>query len=349
VTVAVPHYNKGAFLPDTLASLAAQTYPHLEVIVIDDGSTDPASREVFAEQERLYPQFRFLRQDNAGLGATRNRALAEGRGEFFLPVDADNVALPEMVERFVKAALHRPDAAALTCYFLAFEGPADLGRDSFAYATLPTGGPHVLGSLVNVYGDGNALFRARDLHAVGGFETDRDTGYEDWEGFVKLVNAGYRVDVLPEYLFHYRHVPTSMLRVTSPYLNQRRVLRQYQKLERLPPAERIGLWTALFSLYQHVEALEAQLAERWRRYDGARADTSRLFDRVKELEPRVAELEGRVAELEHELAQPPHRLVSALVRRLKKVPLLAPTARAVEAALGGRRGRRADGDQGRAA
>ena len=80
VTVCVPHYNLGRHLPETLASLAAQTYPHLEVLVIDDGSTDPASLEVFGRMERRHPQFRFLRQANAGIGATRNRGLFEGRG-----------------------------------------------------------------------------------------------------------------------------------------------------------------------------------------------------------------------------------------------------------------------------
>ena len=79
MSVAIAYYNLGAHLPDTLASLAAQTYPNVEVLVINDGSTDPYSRQVFAEQQALYPQFRFVSQDNAGIGATRNRGLAEAR------------------------------------------------------------------------------------------------------------------------------------------------------------------------------------------------------------------------------------------------------------------------------
>ena len=110
----VPHYNLGLYLPETLASLAEQTYQKLEVMVIDDGSTDKASFQVFEQQQRLYPQFRFLRQANVGLAATRNRALAEARGEYFLPVDSDNIATPHMVERFVAAAGSRPERVVTT-------------------------------------------------------------------------------------------------------------------------------------------------------------------------------------------------------------------------------------------
>jgi hypothetical protein len=203
-TVAVSHYNLGRYLSETLASLAAQTWADLEVLVIDDGSTCQESRRVLDEQERLYPQFRFIRQENAGLGAVRNRALREARGEFFIPVDADNIAAPEMVERFVGGMRRRPDAAALTCFFLAFEDVRDLARGKFLYQYCPTGGPHVAACAFNVYGDANAVFRVNDLRAVGGFEADRATYCHDWETFVKLAASGRRADVLPEYLFYYR-------------------------------------------------------------------------------------------------------------------------------------------------
>ncbi|MFO0842414.1 MAG: glycosyltransferase family A protein [Gemmataceae bacterium] len=114
VSVCVPYFNLPHTLPEALASLAEQTYPNLDVLIIDDGSTRPEARRVFDEMRHRYPRFRFERQDNAGIGATRNRGLFEANGEFFLPFDADNVARPDMVERFVAA--RRPDVAALTCY-----------------------------------------------------------------------------------------------------------------------------------------------------------------------------------------------------------------------------------------
>src|SRR5205823_6963209 len=143
VTIGIAHHNLGHSLPETLASIAAQTYPDIEVIVIDDGSTDPASAAAFAEMQARYPHHRFLWQPNAGIGATRNRCLELARGEFFIPVDADNVARPEMVARFVAAIRRNPDLAAMTCYFLAFEDGAGNPPARFLHAGRPTGGPHV--------------------------------------------------------------------------------------------------------------------------------------------------------------------------------------------------------------
>lgn len=209
VTVAVPHYNLGRHLPATLAALAAQTYPNLEVIVVDDGSTEPATLAVLDAQERLYPQFRFIRQANAGCGAARNHALALAGGEYFLPVDADNLARPHMVETFVTAMTRRPGVAAFTCYQVAFESEEELAAGRHAWSFLPTGGPAALGCLENVYGDNNAMFRTADLRAVGGYATDRATAWEDWITFLKLARSGRTVDVVPECLFDYRVHPVS--------------------------------------------------------------------------------------------------------------------------------------------
>jgi glycosyltransferase involved in cell wall biosynthesis len=260
VTVAIAYYNLGAYLPQTLASLAEQTYPNLEVLVINDGSTDPYSRRVFTQQQALYPQFRFLSQPNAGIGATRNRALTEARGAFFLPMDADNVARPEMVERLVRAIQRNPDLSAVTCYYLAFRHDDDLEKGDFPYAYRPTGGPHVLASFRNVYGDANALFRTEAFRSVGGFETDRNSSWEDWEAFVKLVNAGHRIDTLPDYLFYYRHLEAGFSRTTDGYLNQQRVLRQFYPLGRLPTAEGLALWTALVSLQRRLDYVHLVLS-----------------------------------------------------------------------------------------
>ena len=264
VTVCVAHYNHGRFLPEALAALAAQTYANVEVIVIDDGSTDAFSQEAFASEESKHPHFRFMRQPNAGIGATRNRGLREARGELFLTVDADNVARPDMIERFVAALAPRPDVAAVTCYFLAFEETADIAAGRFRYACRPTGGPHVLGCLRNVYGDANGMVRTEAFRAVGGYETDRGTSFEDWEAYLKLAHAGGRIDVVPDYLFYYRHLPTGFSRTTSPSANYGRVLRQFARLEGLPSEDRESLWSLLAGLYEQTQALDAR--QRSRRY-----------------------------------------------------------------------------------
>jgi glycosyltransferase involved in cell wall biosynthesis len=248
VTVAVTYFNLPAYLPEALESLAAQTYANLEVLVVDDGSTSPVAIRVFEEQRSLYPQFRFLSQPNGGLSAARNLALAEAGGEYFLPVDADNIARPDMVAVFVRGLRRNPELSALACFYLAFETDADRQSGKCLYAYRPTGGPHVMASFRNVYGDANSIFRTADLRTINGYEPDRDSTCEDWEAFVKLINAGFRLDVLPEHLFFYRYRPDSMLRNTSPYRNQRRVLRHYFKMDELPKGERVGLWSVLHGM-----------------------------------------------------------------------------------------------------
>lgn len=283
VTLAIAHYNLGEFFPDTLATLAAQTYPNLEVIAIDDGSTDAASSAVFEAMRAKYPQFTFLRQANAGIGATRNRCLELARGEFFIPMDADNLAKPDMVAKFVRAIQRDPDLAALSCFFLAFDvGAPDLVPEAFLYALRPTGGPHALAALRNVYGDANAIFRTAALRSVGGYETDRGTSCEDWEAFVKLVHAGHRLGVVPEHLFYYRHRPGGFSRSTNWFANHQRVLRQFAHAGALPPAEALALWSALLGFHQELDRREKAIPpRRYRAVDRAYALLRKPFAWLK--------------------------------------------------------------------
>jgi GT2 family glycosyltransferase len=254
VTVAIAHHNLGRYFPDTLATIAAQTYPHIELVAIDDGSTDVASVEVFEAMRAKYPGWQFHRQANAGIGATRNRCLELACGEFFVPVDADNLAKPDMIAKFVTGMLRNPDLAAMSCYFLAFDVDAPtLVPDQFLYALRPVGGPHALAGIRNVYGDANAIFRTAALRSVGGYGTDRGTSCEDWECFVKLVHAGHRLGVVPDHLFYYRHRPGGFSRSTNWFANHQRVLRQFATPGALSPADSLLLWTALLGFHQELE------------------------------------------------------------------------------------------------
>ena len=250
VTVGIAHYNLGRYLPDALASLTEQAHPHLEVIVVDDGSTQAESIAAVETLEKRYPRFRFLRQANAGIGATRNRLLAAATGEFFIPMDADNIAKPEMVSTFVRAMDRNPNLSAMTCYFLAFNDESGPAESLYGYR--PTGGPHVLSCIRNVYGDANGIFRTADFRAIGGYETDRGTSCEDWEAYVKLIHAGKRIGVVPEYLFHYRHREAGFSRATNWFANHQRVLRQFQD----------GHSAALLGFQQESERLRQLLRSR---------------------------------------------------------------------------------------
>ena len=93
VSVIIPAYNAADTLAETLASVVAQTWPNVEVLVVDDGSTDATADivEMIAEQHH---QVRLIRQTNAGVAAARNAGLREARGDLVAPLDADDLWHP---------------------------------------------------------------------------------------------------------------------------------------------------------------------------------------------------------------------------------------------------------------
>lgn len=97
VSVIVPAYNAAATIGQTLESCLAQTHRALEVIVVDDGSTD-ATAEIVRSFAARDPRIRLLQQENAGVAAARNLAIAHAQGDYVAPLDADDLWHPEKVE-----------------------------------------------------------------------------------------------------------------------------------------------------------------------------------------------------------------------------------------------------------
>jgi glycosyltransferase involved in cell wall biosynthesis len=101
VSIIVPCFNHGRYLSECIASIQNQTYRSIELVVVDDGSTDPETRELLDELDSL-KTFRLIRlASNRGPGAARNAAIDVIKGEYVLPVDADNVLLPHAVQSLV--------------------------------------------------------------------------------------------------------------------------------------------------------------------------------------------------------------------------------------------------------
>jgi glycosyltransferase involved in cell wall biosynthesis len=95
VSVVIPLYNKGKYIERTLSSVLAQTHPPLEIIVVDDGSTDDGTQKVLKINN---PKINLLRQENKGPGAARNAGLAIARGKYISFLDADDEWLPSFLE-----------------------------------------------------------------------------------------------------------------------------------------------------------------------------------------------------------------------------------------------------------
>ena len=109
VSVVIPCYNAAPFLRETLESALNQTHPPLEIIVIDDGSTDDSA----AIAESYGPPVRVIRQANQGESVARNRGMAEARGSHLFFLDADDVIRPSAFERLLEATGGREDVVGL--------------------------------------------------------------------------------------------------------------------------------------------------------------------------------------------------------------------------------------------
>jgi glycosyltransferase involved in cell wall biosynthesis len=105
VTAAIPTYNRARYLAEAIESAVAQTYPDVEIVVVDDGSTDDTPAVVEPYRDRI----RYVRQENAGRSAARNRCILETRGRYLSFLDSDDRWLPDKLALQVPVLEERPD------------------------------------------------------------------------------------------------------------------------------------------------------------------------------------------------------------------------------------------------
>jgi glycosyltransferase involved in cell wall biosynthesis len=213
VSVIVPAYQAAWSIRDTLRSIAAQTYPHLEVIVVDDGSTD-GTAEIVQSFALHDPRIRLLRQANGGVASARNRGVREAKGFFVAPIDADDLWAPTNLQRQMEALLAAGLEASMSFAETAY---VDLrGRRLPAGAQVgPEPRVDFEGLLRrNLVGNGSAAVMRRSLVLLaGGYDESLHArgaqGAEDWKLTLKLATLG-RVVMVRERLVYYRVNPNGM-------------------------------------------------------------------------------------------------------------------------------------------
>lgn len=207
VTVGVPYYRAHLWVEATLKAIRAQTYDHIELLIVNDGSFEREDRRV-AQLARAHGA-RLLSQTNGGVGRARNLIAANARGRYVLFLDADNLIHPSFVERGVDLLERDP-----TCHFftswLAYMDHRDqlMGADSGYW---PIGHQLELLNDHNVAGDAAMIVR-RSVFAQGlQFDTDL-VSYEDHDFYRQMRDAGLDGAIYPDTLVQYRVRPDSNLR-----------------------------------------------------------------------------------------------------------------------------------------
>jgi hypothetical protein len=209
VSFVIPVCNQDAFVGRAIDSVLGQTHTPVEVIVIDDGSTD-GTATVLADY-KARPNVTIVRQANGGVAAARNRGLASSRGEFVCFLDADDFLAPAFAARLLAALVDRPQAGFAYCEIQRvdrFGEPAD-ALSVAASRTRLSG--NILDSLIlgEYFTSSSTLVRRAALDAVGNFDLALG-GHADYELWLRIVAAGHEAAFVNDRLAFYRLHPASM-------------------------------------------------------------------------------------------------------------------------------------------
>jgi len=200
VSVVVPVYNGERFLAEAVASILEQTYANLELIVIDDGSTDGSLRVL---QRFRDPRMRVLvNERNLGGARSANRAMTEARGVYVARMDQDDVSLPRRLERQVEFLEGHPEIAVVGTWVQIVD---DEGRE-IGHRRFATGSDDVRKALLRFCAlvHSSVMFRKAPVVAAGGYGTGRLGRHcRDYELWLRLSET-VRLANIPEVLVQYR-------------------------------------------------------------------------------------------------------------------------------------------------
>jgi len=210
VSVVIPCYRQSRYLAESVASVVAQTYTNWELFIVDDGSPDD-TREIAQRLIAAHPDRRIqlITKPNGGVADARNAGVRSSRGEYWLPIDADDAIAPAFLERAVSVLAARPEVGFVYSDIEHFGGETGVYR-------LPPFDAETLTHLENVCST-CALVRRELFDQVGGYDA-KLRHYEDWDFWIACAERGWQGHRLPEALFRYRKQRESRL----PHSNQLR-------------------------------------------------------------------------------------------------------------------------------
>lgn len=205
VSVIVPCFNQANFLKESLQSVLDQTHENWECIIVNDGSPD--NTELIANKWcEADNRFRYLKKPNGGLSSARNAGIRIAKGDFILPLDADDILDKSYISRLLPELISDSSLAVVSCYSRFFEK----NISNIVYEFKPAGS-----SYRNLLFENNliatSLFRKKDWIEVGGYDEKMKNGFEDWEFWVSITKKGYKFKIIEEFLFYYRKAQNSML------------------------------------------------------------------------------------------------------------------------------------------
>lgn len=294
VSVVIPSYNGAATLPATLDSVLAQRYPHVEVVVVDDGSKDDTPGVLAQYGDRV----RGVRQANGGLAAARNVGVRHASGELIALLDADDLCTPDRIGVQVELMLAHPQVLLCSSEFSAFDargevadtyarryysrlaqapqglasffdphGKIEVGRwaDGAATADVYVGDVYRSLALGNFVHPPTVMFRREAFDRAGPFDTSIRNAC-DWEWFVRVSRLG-PFGYIDRSLLCYRLSDTSMSGPRHRLTLYQDVLNNLRRFAQADPALMAGAanayWHAIGEAQLNVAEALAE-SEPWR-------------------------------------------------------------------------------------
>ncbi len=202
VSVIIPCYNQAHYLPEAVGSVANQTFTDWECIIVNDGSPDNTSetaRQLIANYSDK--QIRLVEKRNGGLSDARNVGIKNSKGKYILPLDADDLIHPEMLQKMVNLLNeHSEIAIAYT----------DVKHFDSANRIICAGEYDFKRLCLQNHLNYCSLYRREAWESAGGYNPNMVWGYEDWDFWISCGEKGYYGKRIPDPLFMYRVKETSM-------------------------------------------------------------------------------------------------------------------------------------------
>ena len=200
VSVIIPCYNHGRYIHQCLESVKGQTYKNIEIIIVNDGSTEEETGKILSEINEL--RTTVLNKENAGLAAARNTGIDHSVGEIILPIDADDHLGDTYIEKAVAILKNDPETGLVSCRGEYFGTRTGIPDNKYVSADAMM----LYNSLFHC-----AIFRKADFLHIGKYNPNMTKGYEDWEMYIRMLQYKEKVVQLPDILFFYRQRHDSML------------------------------------------------------------------------------------------------------------------------------------------
>lgn len=201
VSIVIPVYNTGLTLDETIRSVQKQTYKNIEVIIVNDGSTDEFT---IKSLNKYKDSFAIINQENKGLPAARNAGIKASNGEYVVCLDSDDCIDKNYIKKLVNKLISDDDdsVAIVSPYIQAFGVSSEqwyvpeFDKEKIKYS-----------NVIAVA----SMFKKAAWQSVDGYDESFRKGFEDWEFWLSLVENGYKWRVVKEPIFYYRRKKSSMI------------------------------------------------------------------------------------------------------------------------------------------